>query len=355
MQIEYQSIVIAGTGAPVQISATPLLALDAVITPTATATITGANGVIMATLAAGRPYQIPGVGFAPWGEESQIDLSQYSITIAGGQTAYVSYSVKRTIVSISSDITPLAPTAIADVRVSVEPEGLAGFADDGPIDVWVNETGLGNDFTQATEANKPLCKTGILNGFSVARFDGVSDRISTQYGPKDDLADGFTFAAVFRTNNTNTRQIILWTGDSNSGGFPPDSFPTSTLSITDNGVADVVGSVMFSPTTPDPKSYSALTDTASFHTGICTFSGFGTNPGDKTVQMCLDGVFAAAHTESFSEDYTQYVALTRMCTPGNLATNFFNGDIAAAAIFARALTQAEIAGLHLFWATKFNL
>lgn len=354
MRVENNGIEIAGTGAPVQISADPLWAWDLVITTTAAATITGANDVVMANLVAGVPYQIPGTGHRKQGDEAQVDLSQYSITIAGGQTAYVSYSVKPT-TEISSGITPLAPTEIADVRVSVEPEGLAGFADDGPIDVWVNETGLGNDFTQATEANKPLCKTNILNGFSIARFDGVSDRISTQYGPKDDLADGFTFAAVFRTTTTGTRQIILWTGDSNSPGFPPSGFPTSTFSITDDGVADVVGNVMFSPTTDDPKSYSPLTDTASFHIGICTFSGFGTNPGDKTVQMFLDGVFADPHTESFSEGYTQYVALTRMATPGNLAANFFSGDIAAAAIFARALSESEILGLYQFWVNKFNL
>jgi hypothetical protein len=251
----------------------------------------------------------------------------------------------------------LAPTAIDDIRVSVEPEGLAGFADDGPIDVWADESGHSpaNDFIQATEANKPLCKTNILNGFSIARFDGVSDRISSQYGPKDDVADGFTFAAVFRTNNTNTKQIILWTGDSNSPGFPPSGFHTSTFSITDNGVADVVGSVMFSPTTDDIKSYSPLTDTAAFHVGICTFSGFTVNPGNKTTQMFLDGVFADPHTESYTMDYTQYVALTRMCTPGSLAANFFNGDIAAAAIFARALSESEIAGLYVFWRNKFNL
>lgn len=252
-------------------------------------------------------------------------------------------------------VTGLSPSQISGLRVSVEPEGLAGFADDAPIDIWADESGLGNDFTQATEANKPICKTNILNGFRIARFDGISQRISTQYGPKDDVADGFTFAAVFRTTTTATRQIILWTGDSNSPGFPVSGFPTSTFSITDDGAADVVGNIMFSPTTDDPKSYSPLTDTANFHIGICTFSGFTTNPGNKTVRMFLDGVFANAHTESFTEDYAQYVALTRMGTPGNLAANFFNGDIAAAAIFARALSQSEIIALHLFWATKYGL
>jgi hypothetical protein len=239
----------------------------------------------------------------------------------------------------------------------VEPEGLAGFADDGPIDTWVNEVTPGtNDFIQLTEANKPLCKTNILNGFRVARFDGVSDRISSQYGPKDDVADGFTFAAVFRTTTTATRQLILWTGDANSTGFPPAGFVTASFSITDDGTANLVGNILHNPVGPNNvKSYSSLTDTASFHIGICTFSGMTTNPGNKTTRMFLDGVFAAAEIESFSLDYTQFVDLVRMGTPGNLATNFFNGDIAAAAVFARALSESEITGLYLFWSDKFNL
>jgi hypothetical protein len=254
-------------------------------------------------------------------------------------------------------ITALPPTSISGIRVSVEPEGLAGFADDGPIDVWVNEVAPGtNDFIQATEANKPLCKTNILNGFRIARFDGVSDRVSTQYGPKDDVADGFTFAVVFRTNDLATRQLILWTGDANSPGFPPSGFVTAPFSITDDGAANLVGNLLHNPAGPNTvKSYASLTDTANFHIGICTFSGLTNNPGNKTTQMFLDGSFATPQTLSFSLDYTQFVDLVRMGTPGNLAANFFNGDIAAAAIFARALSEPEILGLNLSWKNKFNL
>lgn len=93
--LRYNGITIAGTGAPVPISATPLAAWDAVITTTAAATITGANSVIMATINAGVPFHIPGLGHEEWEDEAQIDLSQYSITIAGGQTAYVSFAERR--------------------------------------------------------------------------------------------------------------------------------------------------------------------------------------------------------------------------------------------------------------------
>ena len=254
-------------------------------------------------------------------------------------------------------IGPISPLNIPSVRVSVAPEGLAALPDIDRIATCVNEVAPGtNDFLQPTAGIQPLCKTGILNGFRIARFDGVDDRISSQYGPKDDLADGFTFAAVFRTTTTATRQLILWTGDANSPGFPASGFNTATFSITNDGVADLVGNLMHNTTGPNTvSSYMSLTDTANFHIGICKFSGYGTNPGNKTVKMFLDGAFGTADIESFSEDYTQYVALTRMCTPGSLAANFFNGDIAAAAIFATALTDSQIQSLYLFWKAKFAL
>ena len=173
MRIQQSAIVIAGTGAPVQISATPLLTLDAVITTTATATVTGANGVIMATIAAGRPYQIPGAGFAPWGEESQIDLSQYSITIAAGQTAYVSYSALRPPVVESDDV-------ITDgLLLWLKADAITGLADNDPVAAWNDSSGNSNNATQGTGANRPLYKVGIVNGLPVVRFDNVNDGLDT--------------------------------------------------------------------------------------------------------------------------------------------------------------------------------
>lgn len=95
MRIQYNGIVLAGTGAAVDLSATDLWTWDAIITGTATFTITGADGDIMATVAANTPFTIPSAGHIEAADEPQINLADYAVTIAGGQTAYVAYSVRR--------------------------------------------------------------------------------------------------------------------------------------------------------------------------------------------------------------------------------------------------------------------
>jgi hypothetical protein len=95
MRVEYRGIVLAGTGAAVDVSAADLWTWDAVFTATAVATITGADGDIMATLVAGVPFSIPGPGHVETADEPQINLADYQVTIAGGQTVYVAYSVRK--------------------------------------------------------------------------------------------------------------------------------------------------------------------------------------------------------------------------------------------------------------------
>lgn len=96
MRIQYNGISLAGDDAtPVPVSATALSTWDAIFTASSTAQIIGANDEVMANLVAGVPYQIPGASHREWGDESQIDLSQYSITTAAGQTVRVAYSVRK--------------------------------------------------------------------------------------------------------------------------------------------------------------------------------------------------------------------------------------------------------------------
>ena len=95
MRLQYNGVSLAGTGANVAISATTLHAMDAIISATAAATVVGANGVIMANLVAGQLFYLPGAGRNPAGDEDRLDLSQYSVNTAGGQTVNVAYSVPR--------------------------------------------------------------------------------------------------------------------------------------------------------------------------------------------------------------------------------------------------------------------
>ena len=56
--------------------------------------------------------------------------------------------------------------------------GTPATADDDVVGGWEDQSGNGFDVTQAVAANKPLLKTGILNGKPVLRFDKTNDYLS---------------------------------------------------------------------------------------------------------------------------------------------------------------------------------
>lgn len=54
----------------------------------------------------------------------------------------------------------------------LEADDLSATLSDGDrVSTWVDRSAAGNDATQATSANQPLYKTGIVNGHDVVRFD----------------------------------------------------------------------------------------------------------------------------------------------------------------------------------------
>lgn len=61
------------------------------------------------------------------------------------------------------------------LKLWLKADAITGLADDDPVATWNDSSGNGNNATQATEANKPLYKTNILNGQPVVRFDGTND------------------------------------------------------------------------------------------------------------------------------------------------------------------------------------
>lgn len=71
-----------------------------------------------------------------------------------------------------------APTDIAGCVLWLRADGITGLSDGDPVTTWADESGEGNDATQATTAKKPSYETGVLNGKPVVRFDGVDDELS---------------------------------------------------------------------------------------------------------------------------------------------------------------------------------
>jgi hypothetical protein len=51
--------------------------------------------------------------------------------------------------------------------------------DDDPVGAWEDQSGNGEDATQATASKRPLLKLAIVNGQSVIRFDGTDDTLKS--------------------------------------------------------------------------------------------------------------------------------------------------------------------------------
>jgi hypothetical protein len=62
------------------------------------------------------------------------------------------------------------PTDIAGCEAWFPADLMTGYADGDPVSLWEDESGNGNDFSQATLLLQPNYKTGILNGKPVVRF-----------------------------------------------------------------------------------------------------------------------------------------------------------------------------------------
>ena len=66
------------------------------------------------------------------------------------------------------------PTDLPNLKTWYKPDGLL-YNGSNFIHQWTDISGNGNHLLQATETNKPLRVTGLLNGYQGARFDGVDN------------------------------------------------------------------------------------------------------------------------------------------------------------------------------------
>ena len=60
-------------------------------------------------------------------------------------------------------------------KLWVRPEGIIGLVDNDPIGTWPDDGVIGNDLIETIEAQKLTYQTNEINGYSVARSDGIDD------------------------------------------------------------------------------------------------------------------------------------------------------------------------------------
>lgn len=119
---------------------------------------------------------------------------------------------------------PFAPDTLAGLKLWLRGDGpmysdtartTLITADASSIAAWDDRSGAGNHVTQATSGKRPTLKTNIVNGQTVARFDGGDTLVSTTASGLD--VTTFTWLSVMK-RSAATDQGLLVIGSTGSSG-----------------------------------------------------------------------------------------------------------------------------------------
>ncbi len=78
------------------------------------------------------------------------------------------------------------------------------FSDNTPISVWYDSSGNAQNLSQASNVQKPVLKTNVLNGKPVLRFDGLDDFLSGNISINfQTLQQPLTFCIVYQYTGSN--------------------------------------------------------------------------------------------------------------------------------------------------------
>jgi hypothetical protein len=109
-----------------------------------------------------------------------------------------------------------SPTQIAGLKLWLKADSMS-LADGTAISTWSDQSGNGNDATQATGANQPLFKTNVLNEKPVVRFDGSNDYMAFATGP--DTSSCFVVGTInVAASSLPAYACFIIYGDVNNGG-----------------------------------------------------------------------------------------------------------------------------------------
>ena len=141
--------------------------------------------------------------------------------VAGNDLATIS---NRAVTNSSTQV--WLPTEITGLALWLKADAITGLNNGDPVGTWPDSSGLGNDFSQSTAANKSIYLTNIQNGLPVVNFD-ITALTAARWMTR---ASGFltgssgTIIAVHKTNVLavgRASQVVL---ASNVTADPTDSF-----------------------------------------------------------------------------------------------------------------------------------
>lgn len=243
--------------------------------------------------------------------------------------------------------TAFSPTHRPGCVLWLAADRLAGLADGAAIATWPDQSGKGNNATQATTANKPTYKTGILNGRPVVRFDG-GDWLSGGDILDFDYTDKFTIFVVHKNTAGAGDQSLMGKLDSAS------PFQGWELAYTPD--TKIAAGVVSDWTTNNALWLEYNTTLTSNHIVTMRYNG-NANPGTGDLDLWRDGValaLSATVKNGLSATSVNAIPFT-VGARNNGAANKITGDIAEIVIYNRALSDSERQQVERYLSQKYGI
>lgn len=216
---------------------------------------------------------------------------------------------------------------------------ITGVADGGAVATWSDESGEGNDASQATADDQPTLQTYELNEKPVVRFDGTSDFLSI-----DALAaiiDGtdtpFNFTVVTKRAST-TNAAAVWSAGASGGSIPFHQFQFNGSTNyrwlrTDDANTNVVSTL------------AGIAPDTNWHIHTLSFSG-------TLADLHIDG---KEFQGSLNTGACTFDKFSLGCLGKDTNTLFFDGDIAEVVMYDRALSDQQHRRLDKYLADKYQI
>ena len=248
-------------------------------------------------------------------------------------------------ITTGSEISSIVPDAGTSLQIWYDGSDITQFQPTNPangsgITQWNDKSAFAHNAnpTQTGPSARPTYQTGVLNGLSVVRFDGVDECLDVNPSVWLQNKQGMTVFVVAKASAPASGKQTLITTD--QGDL--DIF----IDTSGNWVVGAAGGVE-AKTTPTP-----IAADTNFHIHTLCFDGQQT--GTNRLKYNYDKV---AQTMTFTGTPSNVTSVTNnaiifACSNG---TEFFAGDIAEVLVFNRALTATEVADVEQYLNTHWAL
>jgi hypothetical protein len=223
--------------------------------------------------------------------------------------------------------------------------GGSAVAADGSVARIEDKSGNGRHFTQSTNANRPLRKTGVKNALDALRFDGSNDRLVSSWSSTDLLlTSAFTVFVVAKATSVDTDSTDASSNEIVFGDFDdvmPFSSSAGFVSLRSNGTAVAYGE----QASPSSQKKASVSYTAG------DWALFTARHNGTTLSFSKNG----GTPDETSMTGRSYWGQKMIIGANWLQAQFFDGDVGEIIAYDVALSADDSGSLNSYLIDKWGI